>query len=58
MKTKGIRSFLVIFQFALSIFLIIFTLVVYQQIQFMQEKNLGLDKEQYSHASKHRPIGK
>jgi len=44
MKTKGIRSFLVIFQFALSIFLIIFTLVVYQQIQYMQEKNLGLDK--------------
>jgi putative ABC transport system permease protein len=44
MKTKGIRSFLVIFQFALSIFLIIFTMVVYQQIQFMQEKNLGLDK--------------
>ncbi len=44
MKTKGIRSFLVVFQFALSIFLIIFTIVVYQQIQFMQEKNLGLDK--------------
>ncbi len=44
MKTKGIRSFLVIFQFALSIFLIIFTVVVYQQIQYMQEKNLGLDK--------------
>ncbi len=44
MKTKGIRSTLVIFQFALSIFLIIFTMVVYQQIQFMQEKNLGMDK--------------
>lgn len=44
MKTKGIRSSLVVFQFALSIFLIIFTLVVYQQIQYMQEKNLGLDK--------------
>jgi putative ABC transport system permease protein len=44
MKTKGIRSVLVIFQFALSIFLIIFTMVVYQQIQYMQEKNLGLDK--------------
>jgi putative ABC transport system permease protein len=44
MKTKGIRSTLVVFQFALSIFLIIFTLVVYQQIQFMQEKNLGIDK--------------
>jgi putative ABC transport system permease protein len=44
MKSKGVRSFLVVFQFALSIFLIIFTLVVYQQIQYMQEKNLGLDK--------------
>ncbi len=44
MKTKGIRSSLVVFQFALSIFLIIFTMVVYQQIQFMQEKNLGIDK--------------
>jgi putative ABC transport system permease protein len=44
MKSKGVRSFLVIFQFALSIFLIIFTAVVYQQIQFMQEKNLGIDK--------------
>jgi len=44
MKTKGVRSLLVIFQFALSIFLIIFTLVVYQQIQYMQEKNLGIDK--------------
>jgi putative ABC transport system permease protein len=44
MKSKGVRSFLVIFQFALSIFLIIFTAVVYQQIQFMQEKNMGIDK--------------
>ena len=44
MKTKGIRSTLVIFQFVLSIFLIIFTLVVYQQIQFMQDKQMGLDK--------------
>ena len=44
MKSKGVRSLLVVCQFALSIFLIIFTLVVYQQIQFMQEKSLGLDK--------------
>ncbi|CAN5322300.1 ABC transporter permease [soil metagenome] len=44
-KSKGIRSFLVVFQFALSIFLIIFTVVVYQQIQFMQEKNMGIDKD-------------
>jgi len=43
-KSKGIRSFLVVFQFGLSIFLIIFTVVVFQQIQFMQKKNLGMDK--------------
>ncbi len=44
MKSKGVRSFLVVFQFALSIFLIIFTVVVYQQITYMQDKNLGIDK--------------
>jgi len=44
LKSKGIRSFLVVFQFALSIFLIIFTAVVFQQINYMQEKNLGIDK--------------
>jgi putative ABC transport system permease protein len=44
MKSKGVRSFLVIFQFSLSIFLIIFTVVVYQQIRFMQAKNIGIDK--------------
>lgn len=44
MKSKGVRSSLVVFQFALSIFLIIFTAVVYQQITFMEQRNLGLDK--------------
>jgi len=44
LKSKGVRSSLVVLQFGLSIFLIIFTLVVYQQIQYMQEKNIGIDK--------------
>lgn len=44
MKSKGVRSGLVVFQFALSIFLITFTGVVYQQIKFMQERNIGIDK--------------
>jgi len=44
MKSKGVRSSLVVFQFALSIFLIIFTGVVYQQITFMQDRNMGIDK--------------
>ncbi len=43
-KSKGIRSALVVFQFGLSIFLIIFTVVVFQQIQYLQNKNLGIDK--------------
>lgn len=43
-KSKGIRSFLVVFQFFLSIFLIIFTAEVYQQIRFMQNRNIGIDK--------------
>lgn len=45
MKSKGVRSSLVVFQFAVSTFLIIATVVVYQQLTFMQEKNLGLDKQ-------------
>ncbi|MFZ6012447.1 MAG: ABC transporter permease [Bacteroidota bacterium] len=44
MKSKGVRSALVVFQFALSIFLIIFTVVVYRQITYMQERNPGIDK--------------
>ncbi|MFM9837495.1 MAG: ABC transporter permease [Cyclobacteriaceae bacterium] len=44
LKSKGIRSGLVIFQFALSIILIICTTTVYQQITFLQERNAGLDK--------------
>ncbi|MEX1240876.1 MAG: ABC transporter permease [Cyclobacteriaceae bacterium] len=44
MKSKGVRSSLVVFQFFLSIFLIIFTGVVYQQINYMQHRNLGIDK--------------
>ena len=44
MKTRGVRSTLVVFQFALSIFLIIFTGIVYQQIDYMQNRNLGIDK--------------
>jgi len=40
-----VRKALVVFQFALSIILMVAVLVVYQQIQFIQNKNLGYDKE-------------
>jgi putative ABC transport system permease protein len=44
-KSKGVRSSLVVFQFAVSTFLIIATGVVYQQLSYMQNRNLGLDKK-------------
>ncbi len=41
----GIRSSLVVFQFAISVFLIVSTLVVFQQLQFIQGKDLGYTKD-------------
>ena len=44
MKSSGIRNGLVVFQFFISIGLIIATLMVYQQLKFVQQQNLGFDK--------------
>ncbi|WP_020404045.1 ABC transporter permease [Gracilimonas tropica] len=41
----GLRKGLVVFQFAISIFLIVAALTVYSQINFMQEKDLGFNEE-------------
>lgn len=40
------RKGLVVFQFFLSVILIVSVLVIYKQIQFVQTKNLGYNKEQ------------
>jgi putative ABC transport system permease protein len=45
-KSFGLRSSLVVFQFFISVGLIIGTIVVWQQMRFIQNKNLGYDKEQ------------
>lgn len=39
------RKVLVVFQFSLSIVMIIATLVVYNQMQFVQNRDMGFDKE-------------
>ncbi|MCB0521326.1 MAG: ABC transporter permease [Lewinellaceae bacterium] len=48
-KTGGsavtLRKVLVTAQFVISVFLIISTLVVYKQLQYIKNKNLGYDKE-------------
>lgn len=57
MKSGWVRSVLVVFQFAISIALIAGTVVVYNQLNFMQNKNLGLDKENVLIVSNTRGLG-
>jgi putative ABC transport system permease protein len=45
-KSIGLRSGLVVFQFFVSISLMVGTGVVYRQLQYIQNKKLGYDKEQ------------
>jgi putative ABC transport system permease protein len=49
LATKGgtviFRKGLVILQFAISIFMLISTLIVFDQLQFLRNKDLGFDKE-------------
>lgn len=44
-KGPGFRNSLVVFQFVISIMLIIGTITIYRQIHFMKEKKLGFNKE-------------
>ncbi len=49
LETRDVlRSGLVVFQFAVSTSLIVATLIVYQQLNFIQNKNLGYNKDQVS----------
>ncbi|MDH4093126.1 MAG: ABC transporter permease, partial [Cyclobacteriaceae bacterium] len=43
------RKGLVVFQFFLSVILIVSVLVIYKQIEFVQSKNLGYDKDHLIH---------
>jgi putative ABC transport system permease protein len=45
-KSLSLRSGLVVFQFFISITLIMGTIVVYSQLQFIRNKKLGFDKDQ------------
>jgi len=45
-KNGFLRSFLVVFQFAISIFLIIGTMVIYNQLTYIQNKDLGYNRNQ------------
>jgi len=45
-KGSGLRSFLVVFQFSISIFLIIGTLAIYKQLNYIQSRDLGFNRNQ------------
>jgi len=44
--SSQVRNILVVFQFAISVFLIISTLVIFNQLRFIQNKELGFSKDQ------------
>lgn len=44
-KGAGLRSMLVLFQFTISIILLVATIIIYSQLGYIQEKNLGFEKE-------------
>ena len=48
-KGAAFRKILVIFQFSLSIILIVCTMIVYRQLAFIQNKYLGLSREHILH---------
>lgn len=48
LKSKGdlwLRKGLVVFQFTISVVMIVATIVIYQQVRYTNNKNLGFDKE-------------
>ena len=44
-KSSSFRNALVVFQFAISIILMVATVIVYQQLNFYQTKDVGMDTE-------------
>src|SRR6185369_12003156 len=42
----GLRNFLVVFQFSISIFLIVATIVIFNQLNYIHKKDVGYDRNQ------------
>jgi putative ABC transport system permease protein len=58
LRSYGIRNGLVIFQFFISSVLIVSTLVVYLQIRYVQQANVGFDKSNVINLLHTRNLGK
>ncbi len=57
MKNGKLRRVLVVFQFTVSILLIVCTMVMYRQIKFMLNKDVGFNKEQLIVINRAEAIG-
>jgi putative ABC transport system permease protein len=58
MKNGRLRRVLVVFQFTISILLIIGTMIMYRQIKYMLNKDVGFDKEQVLVINRADALGK
>ncbi|WPP48825.1 ABC transporter permease [Catalinimonas niigatensis] len=56
-KNSWLRNSLVIFQFVISIMLIVCTLMVYEQLQFVRNKDLGFSKDNVIVLSNGKALG-
>lgn len=57
-RTGLLRNILVVFQFSLSIFLIVGTMVIYNQLSYIRNKKIGFDRDQVVVLQNTRSLGK
>lgn len=55
-KSRGFRNALVVLQFVITIILVVATGIVYQQIQFIKNQNLGFDRENLIYVKMNREM--
>jgi putative ABC transport system permease protein len=58
LRGRSLRQVLVVTQFALSVILIVSAIVVYNQIEYIRNKNLGFDKENILYFTRYSGIKK
>lgn len=56
-SSPGVRKVLVVVQFSISIFLIISTMIIYKQVSYLKNMDLGLNKEQVLYVNLQGKIG-
>jgi putative ABC transport system permease protein len=55
-QVNNVRKGMVIFQFVVSVFMIICTIIIYRQVRFFHQKDLGFDKEQVAGITIYGPM--